>query len=361
MLYSRFNLVPLFVLVVILAGCGSGVDSDLQKHHLHLADLVVGDGEIAVPGDYALVHIATWIYADGGQGRELQPRDDDPRTVHLVDGEVMPGLLEGFVGMREGGRRLLVIAPEKITRRFRPGELLSDEAIWCEIELASLARVRMEDLQVGEGDQMGEGDYVEIDYAGWFADESGAKGEQFLATTPEDKPAGLMIGAGMVNEGLDRGLVGIQVGGTRRVVVPPALAYGEKGTDGVPPNTTLIYEVTVRRKLSVGIEDLRVGEGDAVEPGQQVELHIKGWLRNDDGSKGELFQDSSKLSSPYLVLVGTFRIQPGLELGIRGIHHGGLRRLTVPAALAFGARGWHRGDRTLVPPDADVIYEIEIP
>jgi FKBP-type peptidyl-prolyl cis-trans isomerase len=128
----------------------------------------------------------------------------------------------------------------------------------------------------------------------------------------------------------------------------------------VKPDATLVYEVALVSRPQVEHRTLRDGQGEPVVAGQRVRVHLAGWIRLPDGSKGEQFQDTRSMGQPLAIILGLFKIQPGLELGIRGMKPGELRRLDVPAAMAFGPRGWHRGDRTLVPPDSDVIYEVEL-
>jgi len=345
---------------LLLSGCGDEVGDSLERHHIHLVDLVVGEGDAAGPGDHVTVQIDGWVYDDGAQGARLDLGDDGHLDLHLVQGTIMPGLFEGLAGMREGGKRRLIIAPEKITGRHRPARLMASEALWCEVELVEVAEVEVEDLVVGEGEPVAEGDYVEIAYSAWHVDADGGRGDEIASSVGAGEPARLLLGAGMVNEGLDRGLLGMRPDGVRRVVVPPALGYGAAEKDGIPPGSTIMYEVTLQRVLGVTTETLRQGDGTPVRPGQRVSFHLEGWLRNDDGSKGEQFEDSRRLATPYTSIVGTFKIQPGLELGMRGMNRGGLRRIEVPSDLAFGTRGWHRGPRTLVPPNSDVIYELEV-
>ncbi|MEZ4386827.1 MAG: FKBP-type peptidyl-prolyl cis-trans isomerase [Candidatus Krumholzibacteriia bacterium] len=360
MRYQLPSCLAVLALVVALAGCGDGIDRGLSRDHIVITDLDPGTGTMAEVGDHVTVIVSGWIYADGARGNPIDLYGDGPVALQLADGKAMPGLIEGLVGMREGGRRRLIIAPEKIGRRFRPARLLSDESLWCEVELVTVARVEIEDVTAGEGEPVKDGDYVEIDYTGWYAAADGTAADQFASSAETGEPARLLLGAGMVNEGLDRGLLGMRPGGERRVTVPPALGYGAEGRDGVRPDATLIYDVKLRRVLGVTTKTLRAGEGAPVLPGQRVSFQLTGWLRNPDGSKGEEFQNSRSLSTPYTTIAGEFKIQPGIELGLRGMRRGELRRVDVPADLAFGDRGWHRGPRTLVPPDHDVIYEIEV-
>lgn len=102
------------------------------------------------------------------------------------------------------------------------------------------------DLVVGSGATASTGQTVTVAYTGWLYEEGAAdnKGTQFDQTSAES-PFSFVLGAGQVIAGWDQGLVGMKVGGRRRLVIPPALAYGTQGAGGglIPPNATLIFEV----------------------------------------------------------------------------------------------------------------------
>lgn len=355
------NLLLAVALLLFLAACGgSPIDRDLGRDGVHVADLEVGNGPVAARDDHVVLNIATWIYADGAKGQPMEHFGAEPFTAQLRPGTMMPGLLDAIIGMSAGSKRLVVIAPEQITPRFRPESLMREESLWCEVELLAVQRVTTEDLAVGDGETVDEGDYVEIDYTAWHADSLAAGRGPYASSEADGQPARLLVGAGMVNEGLDFGLAGMKVGGKRRITVPPSLGYGDAGQDEVPGGATLVYEVAARRIMGVGIETLRAGQGGTAAPGRRVKFHITGWFRQPDGSKGEMFQDSRETGNPFTAMVGQFKLQPGIELGLRGMREGELRRLDVPSELALGSRGLARGPRTLVPPDTDVIYEIEL-
>ena len=102
------------------------------------------------------------------------------------------------------------------------------------------------DLVVGSGATASTGQTVTVAYTGWLYEEGAAdnKGTQFDQTSAES-PFSFVLGAGQVIAGWDQGLEGMKVGGRRRLVIPPALAYGTQGAGGglIPPNATLIFEV----------------------------------------------------------------------------------------------------------------------
>ena len=101
------------------------------------------------------------------------------------------------------------------------------------------------DLTVGAGATATNGRVLTVDYTGWLYD-AGApdnKGTVF-DTSVGRQPFALTLGAGQVIQGWDQGLVGMQVGGLRRLVIPPDLGYGQRGSGNtIPPNATLIFDV----------------------------------------------------------------------------------------------------------------------
>ena len=94
-----------------------------------------------------------------------------------------------------------------------------------------------QDLVVGGGAAAGVADTVWVHYTGWLPD-----GTTFDSTV--DKPAlKFLLGVGLVIRGWDEGIVGMNMGGTRRLVIRPALAYGRAGKGPIPPLATLVFDV----------------------------------------------------------------------------------------------------------------------
>jgi FKBP-type peptidyl-prolyl cis-trans isomerase len=99
------------------------------------------------------------------------------------------------------------------------------------------------DLVVGTGTIAASGNTVTVAYSGWLHDSSrpDAKGTQFDSNTIQFR-----LGTGQVIRGWDQGIVGMRVGGQRRLVIPPDLAYGSSGRPpAIPPNATLVFDVTL--------------------------------------------------------------------------------------------------------------------
>lgn len=100
------------------------------------------------------------------------------------------------------------------------------------------------DLVVGTGTIAQPGNNVTVAYTGWLHDSSrpDAKGTQF-----DSRPSfPFRLGAGEVIRGWDQGVVGMHVGGQRRLVIPPDLAYGNQSQgDVIPANATLVFDITL--------------------------------------------------------------------------------------------------------------------
>jgi FKBP-type peptidyl-prolyl cis-trans isomerase len=97
---------------------------------------------------------------------------------------------------------------------------------------------------VGTGAAAANGNLVTVHYTGWFYNASGTdhKGVQF-ETSRASTPFSFSLGIGSVISGWDRGVPGMQVGGIRRLVIPPSLAYGVSRNGSIPPNATLVFEI----------------------------------------------------------------------------------------------------------------------
>ena len=103
--------------------------------------------------------------------------------------------------------------------------------------------LQYEDTILGSGELAIKGQSVSVHYTGWLYN-NGVQGAKFDSSKDRNDPFVFELGAGMVIRGWDEGVAGMRVGGTRSLIIPPALGYGARGAGGViPPNATLIFEV----------------------------------------------------------------------------------------------------------------------
>ena len=99
------------------------------------------------------------------------------------------------------------------------------------------------------------------------------------------------------------------------------------------------------------IEDVVVGDGAAAASGQQVTVHYTGWLTN-----GTKFDSSKDRNDPFVFPLGAGRVIKGWDEGVQGMKVGGKRKLTIPPALGYGARG----AGGVIPPNATLVFEVEL-
>ncbi len=102
------------------------------------------------------------------------------------------------------------------------------------------------ELKPGSGAAITAGQQAVVQYTGWLYEASAPdnKGKEFDSSSHTGQPFRFVVGAGQVIKGWDQGVLGMKVGGRRRLIIPADLAYGESGAGGViPPGATLVFDV----------------------------------------------------------------------------------------------------------------------
>ncbi len=229
------------------------------------------------------------------------------------------------------------------------------------------------ELAPGAGDMPKAGDVVEVHYRGTLAD-----GTEFDSSYSRGDPIQFVLGAGAVIPGWDEGIALMRKGGRARLVIPPGLAYGERGAGGViPPNATLTFEVELvevrpgaplapaevedgaftTTPSGLKYVDLQPGAGAEATAGKTVAVHYTGWLT--DGSRFDTSRDPSRpmgRQQPFTFTLGRGEVIPGWDEGVAGMKVGGKRQLVIPPGLAYG----ERGAGGVIPPNATLVFEVEL-
>jgi peptidylprolyl isomerase/FKBP-type peptidyl-prolyl cis-trans isomerase FkpA len=99
------------------------------------------------------------------------------------------------------------------------------------------------------------------------------------------------------------------------------------------------------------IDDITVGEGAEAKAGQEVTVHYTGWLA--DGTK---FDSSKDRGLPFGFSLGAGMVIKGWDEGVAGMKIGGVRKLTIPPHMGYGARG----AGGVIPPNAVLVFEVEL-
>jgi peptidylprolyl isomerase len=225
---------------------------------LNYEELEAGSGAQPQPGEIVQVHYRGTL-TDGRVFDDSYARGE-PIGFPLGEGMVIPGWEEGIALMRKGGKARLTIPPELGYGTHGAGDVIPPNAtLTFEVELVDImpgppaapatvadgdftsgaGGLRYHDLSTGSGASAEKGKTAVVHYTGWLTD-----GQRFDSSLSRGQAFSFKIGARRVIRGWEEGVVGMQVGGKRQLVIPPDMGYGARGAGGViPPNATLVFEV----------------------------------------------------------------------------------------------------------------------
>ena len=228
----------------------------------------------------------------------------------------------------------------------------------------------IEDFVVGKGPKAEGNKIVKIHYQGFLTN-----GFKFDDSHPRGSTLEVKLDQPRMIPGFAKGIVGVQKGGRRRIEIPAALAYGSTGRGPIPPDSTLVFLLEVEdvtdpppppkgpeafagtpsstKTLEGGVKVEVHGAGSgsrAAKAGDIVGVHYTGTLM--DGTE---FDSSLKRGQPINFPLGAGRVIKGWDAGIAGMKVGELRRLTIPADMAYGERA-----RGKIPANATLIFTVEL-
>jgi len=245
----KLNWMPGLALIALIISACSPTESGLK-----ITNLAEGDGAVATLGSQVSVHYTGWLYtpdSTGGKGTQFDSSVDRGQEFKFLlgFGQVIPGWDQGVEGMKVGGKRELIIPADLAYGSQERGAIPANSDLIFEVELFDVidlgADVIKDDLVLGEGAEATPGMIIKVHYTGWLmnADSVESKGAKFDSSYDRDEMLELPIARSQVIPGWDLGILGMKVGGTRRLVIPPYLAYGERDLGVIPPNSTLIFDV----------------------------------------------------------------------------------------------------------------------
>ncbi|KAI4895055.1 hypothetical protein NFI96_004992 [Prochilodus magdalenae] len=168
----------------------------------------------------------------------------------------------------------------------------------------------------------------------------------------------LLDGTGDLIKGMDEGLLGTCIGERRSVIIPPFLAYGEKGYGSkVPAYATVIFDVLLVDVFNVK-DDVQLEVLDIPQPcrrkaqaGDFIRYHYNGTFQD-----GTPFDSSYQRNSTYNTYIGLGHIIAGMEKALLGVCIGERRRVTIPPHLAYG----ENGTGSLIPGSAVLVFDLHI-
>ncbi|AWM42492.1 peptidylprolyl isomerase [Gemmata obscuriglobus] len=226
-------------------------------------DIKAGVGEECPAGAEVKIHYTGWL-VDGTQFDSSKDRGQ-PAQFKLAG--LIKGWQEGIPGMKPGGIRKLVIAPDKGYGSTSKGKIPANSTLIFEVELIEVMSqknvttgpgkpmsdgsnggtddpglkdigegLKVRDLKEGTGEPAAPGATVTIHYTGWLVD--GTQFDSNKGKAPNTWPLTSLV------QGWQKGIPGMKPGGIRKLVVPSDLGYGERGSEpSIPGGATLIFEV----------------------------------------------------------------------------------------------------------------------
>lgn len=243
------------------AGPAGQENSVTTPSGLQFIELAPGAGELAKPGDLVKVHYRGTL-ADGTEFDSSYGRGE-PIEFVLGQGQVIPGWDEGIAMLRKGGKATLIIPPNLAYGEGGAGGVIPPNAtLTFEVELVDFSAgpppppeapttldesaftttpsgLKYAELAPGTGAKAAAGQQVSVHYTGWLTD-----GTMFDSSLSRGQPFEFTLGQSQVIKGWDEGVAGMQVGGRRQLVIPPSIAYGDRGAGSViPAGATLVFEV----------------------------------------------------------------------------------------------------------------------
>jgi FKBP-type peptidyl-prolyl cis-trans isomerase len=118
------------------------------------------------------------------------------------------------------------------------GSSLSQPSQIAPTQATDSGKLQIKDEKIGSGAAVKSGDTIVINYTGTLTN-----GTKFDSSYDRGQPFETQIGVGQVIKGWDEGVIGMKVGGKRKLIIPPSLGYGDQAIGSIPPNSTLIFEV----------------------------------------------------------------------------------------------------------------------
>jgi peptidylprolyl isomerase len=264
------------VTLIYVSGCSNNPKVVTKANGLKYTDDTVGTGREAKLGDLVSIKFNAWVIKDSTENPFKNWANDSSRAKQsigstdkmgrpykflLKEGTFIKGSVEGIAGMKVGGTRTIIIPSELAYGKQGIGPIPPNTDLKAVITLVDAKEPIVANLwdvdstkykttkdglkyaiiQEGTGAQPDSGDLVTVNYSGYLAKDS----TKFDSSVERDEPFTFKLGARMVMPGWEEGIALLKKGSKARLIIPPALGYGERANRIIPPNSTLIFDVEV--------------------------------------------------------------------------------------------------------------------
>ncbi|MBN3296503.1 peptidyl-prolyl cis-trans isomerase FKBP9 [Amia ocellicauda] len=309
-------------------------------------------------GDHVRYHY-NGSFTDGKQFDSSHERAT-PFSGLVGIGRQITGMDRGIQGMCVNERRKITVPPHLAYGSLGAGNVIPpDTTLVFDVVLLDIwnpeDKVQIRTLYKPEDCKrtVQNSDFIRYHYNGTLLD-----GTPFDSSYNRKQTYDTYVGEGWLIKGMEEGLVGMCVGEKRNVVIPPFLAYGEKGYGNeIPSQASLTFDVLLldlhNPKDDVTVETQEVPESCQRKSGvgDFVRYHYNGTLLD-----GTLFDSSYSRNSTYNTYIGMGYVIAGMDKGLQGVCIGEKRRITMPPHLAYGESG--AGES--IPGSAVLVFDVHV-
>ncbi len=329
------------------SGAGANADTANATATASASPIVVVPATVVSPGTGLAVKGSGAVSTElkvWGDKFDGEPFGRGTMTVTLVPQETeLPGLLAASQDMKEGGVSRLEIAAKDLFAEIPPGAgIQPDKKFFIEVKVAEvIPEEPFEIITVKEGSgekTATKGDAVKVHYVGRL--ENFEDGKVFDSSRERQTPFPVVLGAGQVIPGWEKGLDGMKKGETRRLSIPHYMAYGDQAQGDIPAKSRLFFEIELLDFVQPGelVKTItKPGKGEAIKKGQVGNFHYTGWSDGFDGK--QKFDSSLDRKEPIKVKLGAGQVIEGWDQGLVGMKPGEVRKLEIPYNLAYGEQG----------------------
>uniref|UniRef100_A0A8C8ILY6 peptidylprolyl isomerase n=1 Tax=Oncorhynchus tshawytscha TaxID=74940 RepID=A0A8C8ILY6_ONCTS len=275
-------------------------------------------------------------------------------------GRLIAGIDKGILGMCVNEKRKVTVPPHLAYGSLGAGDVVPPDSTLV-FDLMLLDMWNKADLVVTETvssprdckRSVKRTDFVRYHFNGTLLD-----GTPFDSSYNKGQTHDSLVGEGWLIKGMDEGILGMCVGETRNIIIPPFLAYGEKGSGKeIPSQATLVFNVLLadlhNPKDDITVENQVVPEACARKSvaGDYMRYHYNGTFLN-----GVTFDTSYQRNNTYNTYIGMGYVISGMDKGLQGVCIGERRRVTLPPHMAYGEQGAGKD----IPGSAVLVFDIHV-
>jgi FKBP-type peptidyl-prolyl cis-trans isomerase len=361
----------ILALIILFISCDkSGTVNDLGDN-LNALDLAVGSGQVADEYDHVSVNYTGWLVKDSldlytdWSNNESKVEDkfdssydkNQPYEFQLSFASVIKGWDNGILGMKEGGKRILVIPADLAYGKRSPSpKIPPNSTLKFLVELVSVVKLEkptVTDSVIGTGKEIAKDDVLKLHYT-YITTVNGE--EQVQSSKQANKPIPVKVGNERNPFFIKGYLEGVTLGTIRIIEVPR-----KESTERIILETLSfipkpsVWDITKLdfKGTSSGLKFAIVekGRGKSVKSGQTVKVHYSGYLN----SNMEMFDSSRERDEPIEFPVGQGKVIPGWDEGMQLLKVGSKAVLIIPYTLGYG-----ENDYGPIPGKSELRFDVEV-